>query len=600
MARGIGLAAALLAISGIAYGESQAEKRRSAEQQVQEALQREIYGLDSDRRELLTAATKKVPGYAPAMWQLGYLKDSRNRWVKADDYLRQGTAAAPLASYLRVRSDYADTMEGQLALAEWCQQKKLPEQARAHLSRVLELEPNHAAARAALGYQRIGGLWVSPEERAADAQLATEERESLAEFGEVMREIAGGLAKESALRREAAAKKLMAVRNPAAIPAMEAIVSPVNDHAARLVVNALAAMSDPAASLSLARHAVYYPSHLIRDAAAKKLASRDKHSYVPPLIALLYLPVRSEAVAGVLPGGRIGYRHSFVREGQDCNEVLVLDTEYFRVERAGGDGALSAARAAVDAAETAAQREWAVEAQNRFQSQLNDRVTRTLKIATAQDLPAQPENWWRWWNDYNELLSRGPKTIEVSQEYRTSAVVDIVPQTGGSGGGGGTGTGGGTGQVQIQAECLVAGTPVWTASGPRAVERIKVGDLVLSQDAESGELALKPVLRTTIRPRGQTVKITAGQESFEASGGHVFWVSGDGWRKASELKSGMILHACGGATQVTSVKPGSVAETYNLVVADFSTYFIGRQKVLSHDFTMRQPARAVVPGLRGE
>lgn len=589
MTRSIGLVAAVLAISGVAYGESQAEKNRRAEQQVQEALQREIYGLESDRQELLTAATKNVPGYAPAMWQLGYLKDARNRWVKADDYLKQGTAAAPLSSYLRVRSDYADTVEGQLALAEWCRQKKLPDQARAHLSRVLELEPNHAAARAALGYQRIGGLWVSPAERAADAELALEERESLAKFGELMREIASGLSKESALRREAAAKKLMAVRDPAAIPAMEAIVSPVNDNAARLVVNALAAMSDPAASLSLARHAVYYPSHLIRDAAAKKLVSRDKHSYVPQLIAMLYLPVRSEVVAGVLPGGRIGYRHSFVREGQDRNEVLVLDTEYFRVQRAGGDGALSAARAAVDAAETAAQRERAVETQNRFQSQLNDRVTRALKISTEQDLPAQPESWWRWWNDYNELLSQGPKTMEISQEYRTSAVVDIVPLTGG-----------GTGQVQIQAECLVAGTPVWTASGLRAVEKIKVGDLVLSQDAKTGELALKPVLRTTIRPRGQTVKFTAGQESFEASGGHVFWVSGDGWRKASELQSGMVLHACGGATQITSVDQGSVAETYNLVVADFSTYFIGQQKILSHDFTMRQPARTVVPGMKGD
>ena len=189
----------------------------------------------------------------------------------------------------------------------------------------------------------------------------------------------------------------------------------------------------------------------------------------------------------------------------------------------------------------------------------------------------------------------------VSQEYRSSAVVDVVPQSGSSGRGGGTGgSGGGTGQFQVMAECLVAGTPVWTASGLQSVEKIKVGDIVLSQDSETGELALKPVLRTTIRPRGQTVKFTAGQESFEASGGHVFWVSGDGWRKASELRSGMVLHACGGPARVTSVEQGRVAETYNLVVADFSTYFVGQQKILSHDFTMRQPSRAVVPGLRGE
>jgi hypothetical protein len=161
-------------------------------------------------------------------------------------------------------------------------------------------------------------------------------------------------------------------------------------------------------------------------------------------------------------------------------------------------------------------------------------------------------------------------------------------------------SGGGTGQFQVFAECLVAGTPVWTASGLVAVEKIKVGDMVLSQNAESGELALKPVLRTTIRPRGQTVKFTAGQESFGSSGGHVFWVSGDGWKKASELRSGMVLHACGSPARVTSVESGQVAETYNLVVADFSTYFIGKQKILSHDFTMRQPSKAAVPGLREE
>ena len=585
--------AAMLAIPLAALGETQAQKSRGAQQQVQEALQREIYGLESDRQQLLAAATKKVPGYAPAMWQLGYLKDQRNRWVKADDYLQQGTAAAPLSSYLRVRGNYTDTAEGQLALAKWCEEKKLLDQARAHLSRVLDLEPNHLGARAALGFERIGGLWISREERDSDAKLAREEQESLAKFGETMREIAAGLAKESPVRREAAAKKLMAIRDAAAIPAMEAMVSPVSDEAARRVVDALAAMSDPAASLSLARHAVYYPSHSIRDAAAKKLASRDKHSYAPQLIAMLYLPVRSEVVADVLPSGRIGYRHSFAREGHDRNELLVLDTEYFRVAQAGGDAGLSAARAGLDAAETATERELAVEAQNRFQSQLNDRITRALKIATEQNLPAQPESWWRWWNDYNELLTQGPKTVVASQEYRTSAVVDVV-RTGPSG------SGGGSTQIQLSGECLVAGTPVWTASGPLAVEKVKLGDLVLSQDPETGELALRPVLRTTIRPQGPTVKFTAGQESFEASGGHPFWVSGDGWRKASELRSGMVLHACGAPARVTSVEPGSVAQTYNLVVADFSTYFVGRQKILSHDFTMRQPSRTVVPGLRAE
>ena len=41
--------------------------------------------------------------------------------------------------------------------------------------------------------------------------------------------------------------------------------------------------------------------------------------------------------------------------------------------------------------------------------------------------------------------------------------------------------------------CFVAGTLVHTESGPRAIEDIEVGDLVLAKDEESGELSFKPV-----------------------------------------------------------------------------------------------------------
>ena len=41
----------------------------------------------------------------------------------------------------------------------------------------------------------------------------------------------------------------------------------------------------------------------------------------------------------------------------------------------------------------------------------------------------------------------------------------------------------------IHYSCLAAGTPIWTDAGPVSVEKIKVGDRVLSQDADTGELA---------------------------------------------------------------------------------------------------------------
>ena len=41
-------------------------------------------------------------------------------------------------------------------------------------------------------------------------------------------------------------------------------------------------------------------------------------------------------------------------------------------------------------------------------------------------------------------------------------------------------------------------------------------------------------------------------------------------------------------------------QTYNLVVADFNTYFVGPEKILTHDVTERRPTRSIVPGLPRE
>ncbi len=68
------------------------------------------------------------------------------------------------AEYRRRATRTADTVEGQLALAEWCREEKLLSERDAHLRRVLELEPDHAATRLALGYQRAAGGWFTREE----------------------------------------------------------------------------------------------------------------------------------------------------------------------------------------------------------------------------------------------------------------------------------------------------------------------------------------------------------------------------------------------------------------------------------------------------
>ena len=69
--------------------------------------------------------------------------------------------------------------------------------------------------------------------------------------------------------------------------------------------------------------------------------------------------------------------------------------------------------------------------------------------------------------------------------------------------------------------CLAAGTPILTDAGPVAVEKIKVGDRVLSQDAETGELAYKPVLHTTVRLNAELVKLELFDGTITCSVGTV-------------------------------------------------------------------------------
>jgi hypothetical protein len=283
-----------------------------------------------------------------------------------------------------------------------------------------------------------------------------------------------------------------------------------------------------------------------------------------------------------------------VREGLTRREMVVFDAEYRRVSSTENRG-IAKAIALENAAQTARQLEQEAVRQNEFTKTLNERIVTVLRTVTGADLPAVPQDWWKWWADQSEVFIAGDKPTATTQHMVSISVADrglLVTDSGRRDSM--------NSPIQPRYDCLAAGTPVWTEQGKVAIEQVRVGDLVLARDVESGELAFKPVIRTTIRPAGQLVKIRAGDETFETSGGHLFWVSGTGWVKSRELQSGMVLHTASGPARVTEVGGGCHAETYNLVVADFNTYFVGQQRLLSHDNTVRRFSGVAVPGLKLE
>jgi len=68
------------------------------------------------------------------------------------------------AEYEKLARSSPDTVEAHWKLVEWCRERKLPSRAQRHLERILELDPNHEAARTALGFRRRNGQWMQRED----------------------------------------------------------------------------------------------------------------------------------------------------------------------------------------------------------------------------------------------------------------------------------------------------------------------------------------------------------------------------------------------------------------------------------------------------
>ncbi len=104
----------------------------------------------------------------------------------------------------------------------------------------------------------------------------------------------------------------------------------------------------------------------------------------------------------------------------------------------------------------------------------------------------------------------------------------------------------------------------------------------------TGELNWKPVTSIAIREPAPTVIVTTNTDKLRCTGGHLFWVSGRGWVKASQLNSGDVLHAAGTPAIIDSIEDTESIETYNLVIAENNTYFVGEGMVLAHDVMPRE------------
>jgi pretoxin HINT domain-containing protein len=603
------ISTALATPGGNIRAKSERDYASTAQQLVEEADRAATAGDEARRFALLRAALRVEPEYRLARWQLGQVEVD-GEWLAVEELQRRAAANPKQEDYRSRRAELGESAAGQLALARWCRKNGLDEESRFHWASVLSSQPTHREALRSLGVRWVDGELMSRPEIQAAREERIDTRQSARVWESKLAKWQRALARSKTGTREPILSEIRAIGDPAAIPTLERATlagSPTEAgprwraEMCLAFITALEGMSDHAATESLLRHSLLSPFADVRTSAADRLRYRPLHDFVPSLLDSLKAPVESSFRVVTAVDGSVSYLHSLYREGshadwssQRMRTAVQPMVPQQIVARLAGDGELlgpetqtrvvalandSAVRATRRYARDAAAVEAEVNAANQATALANERILFVLANVTGKDFGPEPRQWWDWWSDHNEYEIAEDRPVYESNEA-TYEVLTPPPTAGGGG-----------------SECFVKGTPVWTKIGQRPIETLEIGDLVLSQDVNTGQLAYKPVIGRTVRPPSSIVKISVGGEEIQATRGHPFWVAGAGWRMAKEIGEGDVLHGVTCAPRTEAVEPVIDAEAFNLIVADFSTYFVGESGVLVHDNTPRKPTRATVPGL---
>lgn len=135
--------------------------------------------------------------------------------------------------------------------------------------------------------------------------------------------------------------------------------------------------------------------------------------------------------------------------------------------------------------------------------------------------------------------------------------------------------------------CFIAGTLIETAEGKKPIEEIQSGDMVLAENPETDEIALRRVVHTFENESYELVHVFVNGEEIITTPSHPFYVPKLGWTSAIKLRAGDILVLSNGEYVVVEAVQHEILESpikvYNFEVEDFHTYFVGESSVLVHN-----------------
>ena len=366
----------------------------------------------------------------------------------------------------------------------------------------------------------------------------------------------------------------------------------------------------PDTSLALAKHAVFSQWPEVRKSAAAALKTRAFEDFVPTLISMLATPFKSELqVASLLrTNGRNG-QYAFVvsyvlfRETGDQFQTATLRTTNYQLNDA-ITGAFALGRSADAEAQLASRlnslpsvkrshndtlrmtadevqaRERIVQEFNERTEELNGRIGAVLAAVSGNAVSSKPQDWWDWWRTESDTQLAGSKeTVAITEDYILSLAIQILVSA----------------RMNASWRELPSGpSEVWFRS-----RRSPSATASFLKTSNRASWRTNPCCTRRVRPPERAVDgCDFDQESLVLTGGHRLWCSGSGWVKARDLEPlSMNLHTATGSTPASTVKKAAAAETYNLMVADFHTYFVGKTGLLCQDVLTPRGTDCLVPGL---
>lgn len=205
--------------------------------------------------------------------------------------------------YERLRVRFPETPQGQWELAEWCRQQGLAAQRKVHLQRVIALDPDHAEARRALGYQLVGGKWFTRTELMTregyqyykgrwrprqEIEILEEKRELSVLEKEWFQRLDRWQAWLGSDRDPIARENILAIRDPAALRALgTALKNNGNPEARLLLVEAVARLETAEAAQALAECSLADPVEEVRLACLERLKAKKDPAVVEFYVGML-------------------------------------------------------------------------------------------------------------------------------------------------------------------------------------------------------------------------------------------------------------------------------------------------------------------------